>query len=188
MEKLDVMKELFDLMGLPLEEEAELDEYFAADVKEMEYDRTPLFTEPAIGNFKSLIADEDAPGIYVLRAFCEFGGFSAYKTRETEILLSLILGRELTAQEKHVAKESTEICEYILFNDDGCVRSLVESTYADDEWAEDCMIPVRLALFFLYAGLDALVSFWKEFYLVTTQVRRVARIVERHYSSFLIEK
>ena len=187
MEKLDVMKELFDLIGLPLVQETKWDDLLAADAERMERDNSPLFQELVKGDYKYLVADDGGAGFYALRTFCDFGGWSGYKAKETELLVSLVLGRQLTVQEKTAAEESTDICNYMLYNDEGYVRYLIEDTYADDEWTDDCMIPVRLALFFLYATEDELLLFWTKFDTIISPVRKVVETAQKHYSRYWME-
>ncbi len=179
MNKREVLTQLFQEFCEDIDVFTVFDDYVKTDLQLSETDDSPIIESNYSDGYSS-IDRTDNPGAYTLESLLRSQSSEEdYSGTITELLLSLMLNRELTPYEKGLADDMSAMCNYAA-DQDRELNRLICSIRADDNWNDYFLLPAQVCLFLIKGKQDEIADFWQEVKEIMNESLKIAGIVSMH--------
>ncbi len=180
MNKQDVLKNLYNLFDVDIEDRMQMDPQLENDVIMAGKTNTPVFRSLFDDGYSGIDRTKN-PGAYALEVLLRVYAFEEdYSTDITELLLSLMLNRDLNLAEKEIANDVTALCNYAQDSKDQDLKDIIRGVLSKTRWDEYYLLPPQVCLFLLRGDEKDIKGFWEDLADCMCDAINIVNIIQKH--------
>lgn len=165
--------------------EIDKDESLERDLKLTKSDNRPVFHFLNNDMYSAIDIDMKVPGGCCVAEFLEMNNyFESYESEPTSLLLSLVLNRDLTEDEREIVEEAVTLSNYGIDNSPG-VDEVICRIRAENTYDHYLLHPVQLCLFFIYGSEEMKQRFWKKIRAELQAEIKVINVIDKRCRHFM---
>ena len=180
MNKQDVLKKLYNLFDVDLEDRMQMDPQLETDVIMAGKSDTPVFRSLFDDGYSGIDRTEN-PGAYALEVLLRVYAFPEDYTADiTELLLALMLNHDLTSEEQEVAHDVTALCNYAQDSKDQDLKDIIKGVLSETRWDDYYLLPPQVCLFLLRGDEKDIKEFWADLADCMCEAINVVDIIQKN--------